>query len=195
MSKCSTAKVTVASFFTAIVLVYISKSHYQGLQAGSTPFVCLVCTQQFHKAELSNLHSVIDALKLELCEIRKSIQEAGASNRDTVQELKIQVDELRSTVTTKSETAKNAKKKSYADSVRKNAKNHSSTSSTRNCVAVKVQNGTASHIRGEPSIQRELVGGARRVWGTLRSATQSSVKNTILHLEDTSSIQVYKTKV
>ena len=74
--------------------------------------------------------------------------------------------------------------------MRKNAKNHSST---RNCVAVKVQNGTASHIRGEPSIQRELVGGARRVWGTLRSATQSSVKNTILNLakiEDTSSIQV-----
>ena len=107
----------------------ISKSHYQGLQAGSTPFLCLVCTQQLHKAELSNLHSVIDALKLELCEIvRKSIQEAGASNRDTVQELKIQVDELHSTVTTKSETAKNAKKKSYADSVRKNAKNHSSTS-------------------------------------------------------------------
>ena len=31
--------------------------------------------------------------------------------RDTVQELKIQVDELRSTVTTKSETAQNAKKK------------------------------------------------------------------------------------
>ena len=60
----------------------ISKSHYQGLQADSTPFVCLVCTQQLHKAELSNLHSVIDALKLELCEIRKSIQEAGASNRD-----------------------------------------------------------------------------------------------------------------
>ena len=115
--------------------------------------------------------------------VRKSIQEAGASNRDTVQELKIQVDELRSTVTTKSETAKNAKKKSYADSVRKNAKNHSSTSSTKNCMAVfKVQNGTASRIRGEPSIQRELVGGARRVWGTLRSATQSSVKTTILHL-------------
>ena len=87
--------------------------------------------------------------------VRKSIQEAGASNRDTVQELKIQVDELRSTVTTKSETAKNAKKKSYADSVRKNAKNHSPTSSTRNCMAVKEQNGTASHIRGEPSIQRE----------------------------------------
>ena len=35
--------------------------------------------------------------------------------RDTVQELKIQVDELRSTVTTKSETAKNAKKKSQCE--------------------------------------------------------------------------------
>ena len=47
----------------------ISKGYYQDLLTSSKPFVCLVCTQQLHKAELSNLHSEIAALKQELCDI------------------------------------------------------------------------------------------------------------------------------
>ena len=47
----------------------ISKGYYQDLLTSSKPFVCLVCTQQLHKAELSNLHSEIATLKQELCDI------------------------------------------------------------------------------------------------------------------------------
>ena len=50
----------------------ISKGYYQDLLTSSKPFICLVCTQQLHKAELSNLHSEIATLKQELCDICKS---------------------------------------------------------------------------------------------------------------------------
>ena len=44
----------------------VSKYHYLELKNSSTSFVCLICTQQLHKAEVQGLESVVAALKDEL---------------------------------------------------------------------------------------------------------------------------------
>ena len=152
----------------------ISKGHYQDLLASSTPFVCLVCTQHLHKAELSNLHSEISALKQELCEIRKSIQEAGVSNRGTVQELKTQVDELRSTMTTHSQ----------ADSSRTVATNQHSSKKSQAQRKKNLRRGDLRNAQGESAIssaarEKESVPGSRKLWGTLRATTATVVSSTI----------------
>ena len=72
-SKCSTAEVTVTRSFIAIVRAY------RKVITSFTPFVCLLCTQQLHKAELSNLHSQIAALKQELREIHSRSQTMALS--------------------------------------------------------------------------------------------------------------------
>lgn len=152
----------------------ISKGHYQDLLTSSTPFVCLVCTQQLYKAELSNLHSEIAALKQELCDIRKSIQEAGATNRGTVQELITQVDELRSTVTTQPQAA----------SPRPDATNQHSSKKSRAQRKKCLRRADLHKAQCESAVpsatrEKESVPGSRKLWGTLRAATASVVSSTI----------------
>ena len=61
----------------------ISRQHYKTLIDNSTPFVCLVCTQLLHKAEIQTLLSELEALK-SLCQALKSeCQERRAELRAT----------------------------------------------------------------------------------------------------------------
>ena len=127
-----------------------------------------------HKAELSNLHSEIAALKQELCEIRKSIQEAGASNCGTVQELKTRVDELRSTMTTQSQ----------ADSSRTVATNQHSSKKSQAQRKKSLRRADLRNAQSESAVpsstrEKESVPGSRKLWGTLRATTAAAVSSTI----------------
>ena len=81
----------------------VSKYHYLELKNSSSPFVCLICTQQLHTADVQ---SVIAALKDELNEFRTALPcllkqaapvVASPSMEDIVQELKKDVEKLQST--------------------------------------------------------------------------------------------------
>ena len=56
----------------------ISRQHYKTLTDNSTPFVCLVCTQLLHKAELQTLLSELEALKSECQELRAELRATRA---------------------------------------------------------------------------------------------------------------------
>ena len=56
----------------------ISRQHYKTLTDISTPFVCLVCTQLLHKAELQQLLSKMEVLKLECQELRAELRATRA---------------------------------------------------------------------------------------------------------------------
>ena len=45
-----------------------------------------------------------------------------------------------------------------------------------------VRSETKSHHKTKKPVQRQIVSGARRIWGTLRSVTRNTIKNTIVHL-------------
>ena len=53
----------------------ISRQHYKTLTDNSTPFVCLVCTQLLHKAEIQMLLSELEVLKTECQALKSECQE------------------------------------------------------------------------------------------------------------------------
>ena len=168
----------------------LSKSHYEELLATSTPFVCLVCTQQLHKAELKNLHEELAAVRSELCELRTALQTtvtASATNATTaIQTLETEVKELRTTVNSQAQNVLN-----YAQVLKLKSNKKSNKSSLQQLNHPKSRHN--SHVKGSESIShatkptttnniRRLctpISGARKVWGTLRSTTVSAVKNAI----------------
>ena len=104
----------------------ISRQHYKTLTDNSTPFVCLVCTQLLHKAELQTLLSELEALKSECQELRAELRATRADtsaaptpagNESTqpaaFQALKKDVEQLQATV--------EAQSKSYAAALKQGA--------------------------------------------------------------------------
>ena len=51
----------------------LPKSQYEVLTANSTPFICLVCTQRLHKAQVLVLQNELASLKSELLELHTVI--------------------------------------------------------------------------------------------------------------------------
>ena len=69
-----TAKVVASRRCIATVLVSIDTTTRSLLADDSTPFVCLVCIQMLHKAEIRSLHKEIEELKSVCQELRAELQ-------------------------------------------------------------------------------------------------------------------------
>ena len=85
----------------------VSKYRYLELKNNSSLFMCLICTQQLHKAGVQGLQNVIAVLKDELNELHTTLPclvkqaapvVASPSTEDIVQALKKEVEKLQSTV-------------------------------------------------------------------------------------------------
>ena len=132
----------------------------------ATPtFECIVCSQQTYRREIEEL-------------------------KNTIQDLRLEVRQLRDTI--KRPTSDADHKKSYADTTRSRQQKEASKNKVifqrkdKDRIRAKVgQRASCQSVSGSEhkeilsEIQRQVVSGARRVWGTLQSATLYAVRATI----------------
>ena len=178
----------------------LAKTQYEELVASSTPFVCLVCTQRLHKAEVLALQNELASLKSELVELRSTIANPSSpqlaplaehgktspsvnSHGDELRALREEVDKIAAVI--------NVEPRNYAKAA--------ATYPTRpkRGPALKRQSrpkGTPGLNRGTTTTddspskrmhaprQMEKVEGARKMWGTLRTTTSSAVSSTLAKL-------------
>ena len=184
----------------------ISRQHYKTLTDNSTPFVCLVCTQLQHNAEIQMLLSEIEVLKSECQELRAELRATRADTPATptlagnestqpaaFQVLKKDVEQLQATVEAQSKSYAAAlktggrskaqsKKKSRYDKTNRTMNNQSESSQTSS-----VKHSPSKHSSSKPKVP---VSGARKVWGTMRETSASAVIATLTKLTSMSSEQV-----
>ena len=181
----------------------VSASYFRELSSDdSTPFMCLHCQQKSHKDEISTLQSELLALKAEVTDLQAALNKACASpvgavkddnNAKTtlaaeVQQLKTAVAnlEVRSNGTQVpwNEVVRRGKHRSQNNRQRRQGQQlpPAPPSNTTRILQEPTACGNQRPERHDRDSPREVVSGARRVWGTLRSASQSTVRNTISHL-------------
>ncbi len=162
----------------------LSQHHYLELRNSSQPFVCLICSQRVHKAEVLNLQNEVAALKAALNELRTAMpplatQAAPATTPSTdeaLQALKMDVEKLQTTVSNQAAT--------YANAVSNGRHRRGNSKGTDQLIKPKQDYKTTL----PPSRQtqklhdakpRVPVKGERKVWGTLRATTVPAVTNSI----------------
>ena len=155
----------VCQFYMHRYCAGITRSHYHELCSKSTPFVCMVYSQRSQRAIIQQLQDEVTALRSELNKLREadSLETSAAAeiNKAALDALKDDVQQLKSTIHGYSTLNRHAKPP-YAK-------------------MVATTNSTETRPR-KSKRTKQLVIGARRVWGTRRSATVSVVKDTIVNL-------------
>lgn len=181
----------------------VSSSYFKELSSSSKPFVCLPCAHKTQQAVVSTLQSELAALRVEMDELRAALDRAREtpvnSNEAAITALTTEVQQLKSVVTTVknlnpsndqtggkppwNEVVRRGKRKFNAQQAKK-GRRPSSSGIPRNPPTTSATNAepriaSAGSVRGGT---RQVVSGARRVWGTLRSASNITIRNTISHL-------------
>jgi hypothetical protein len=194
----------------------VSKFHYDELADSPKPFICWLCSDSLHRAMIQNLQQEIAPLKASIsADVESSHAEIAALKKDNAA-LKTALDHKLSQLQPSNSGAQygdsHATKatKSYASVARQDQSNdprpgrnqpprRQRQNQNRNrqqlsgnvmpssCEAEVNATGSGSSTFGP----REVVRGARRVWGTLRSATCSSVKNSIIHLSKSNDSDIH----
>ena len=164
----------------------VTIKHFAELTSSSAgSFVCFFCSQKLFKAIVDQLQIQVSALNNEVSSLKGELSEAKTKLEQTV----TAVEGVRAATSSTSRTAQATT--ANATIRRKGASHHGHKQPDMQKRTGKL-NGKGSYAAtvmnkgpvGESpyNTQKIVVNGARRVWGTLRSATQTSVKNTITHL-------------
>ena len=193
--KCSICSVQLHCYCAGIPQCYFEST--------ASSFVCIACSLTASKSVVAELRSEISALKAEVTELRSALVEEKKTSQSLATEIAI----LR-----RSDGATNLSvhpNKSYASAARRNvhtrsgSDNHAPRRRPRQPQCQLHPESTAAPFQKtndagrstdndntSASTHREVVRGARRVWGTLRSATCTTVKNSISHLTNVNDFQV-----
>ena len=190
--KCTTVWLSIAVIVTVMswliqfrILLHcycagISRQHYKTLiDNNSTPFVCFVCTQLLHKAEIQTLLSELEVLKSECQELWAELQASRADTPATptpagnestqpaaFQALKKDIEQLQDTVEAQSKryavalktggrSKSQPKKKSHYDKTNRTVNNQSESSQTPSA-----KHSPPKHSFSKPKVS---VSGARKV--------------------------------
>ena len=190
--KCSVCSVQLHRYCAGI-----PQCHFEAIASN---FVCLACSLSTSKIVVAELRNEIAALKAEVIELRSALDEEKKACKTVSAEIAI----LR-----RSEPASKPTehpRRNYASAAKRSSQinagpdnrasqkrpRHAAQHRQRSENATTPPNGAGESARANAtaSLPREEVSGARRVWGTLRSATCTSVKNTISHLTSVNNFQV-----
>ena len=158
----------------------ITKKHYELLSRKSLPFVCLVCTQQLHKAEVQSLKAELEALKSELAKLQENVAVTAApSSTSTPAMFSAELQALREDV----EMVKTKMTSpSYANVVvARGNKNSPQVAQQRKTKQNPRSRDNHSQRLRNPRL-KEKIDGSRKIWGTLKSATDTTVKATLVKL-------------
>ena len=170
--------------------------HFESISAS---FICTACSLTASKTVVAELRDEISALKAELSELKSAL----AEEKRTSSSLATEIASLRCHGET-SQVSTNPER-SYASAAkrgtqsgnrapRRRPKQAHPRAHTGNAVASSQDSiaagGRTDSDQVNASAPREMVRGARRVWGTMRSATCTTVKNTLSRLTSVNSLQV-----
>ena len=194
--KCSICSVKLHRYCAGI-----PQRHYEAIASN---FVCIPCSLTASKSVVAELRSEISALKAEVTELRSALVE----EKKTSQMLATEIATSSRSDGTTNVTVRSSR--SYASAARRNvqtrsgSENHAPRRRPRQAQRRPLPENTAASIlqdsndtgrsadndTASASTRRETVSGARRVWGTLRSATCTTVKNSLSHLTNVNDFQV-----
>ena len=179
----------------------VSLRHFKHLSSSSEPFVCMLCSQQVHRATVCQLQSEVAALKAEVAELR-SVVRATPSNTDTsdtiaalaseVQQLKVAMADAPSLCLQEQNPASSLP---WNKVVRRKRKPKSAQPPKQPAQGIATKQGahgplTGGKDGGEPGVSqpprkaRVQVSGARKVWGTLKHTPVEAVSNALKTLTD-----------
>lgn len=151
----------------------VSVSCYKTLSTSSAPFVCWVCSQELHRAVVSQLQAEIAALKEEVSELRKKELNSHLDFdtrpwTDVVSrgQRKTAVSALKSKSVAQGQTVQNVGIRSQPPS--------SSRSATVNPKPPTKSRGAGQHNRPSKRIE-----GKRKIWGTMKTTSVAAVKNSL----------------
>ena len=154
----------------------VTLEQYKDITDNGKTFSCPCCYRQHQQEQISQLTSTVDALKLEIAELKGCISTLTAARNA----------EPRSYATV---TATTQRMNRPAHGRRRKLANPAKTTSSGDSSAARPTVPTDSASSpilqyGENSINREKerVEGASRIWGTVRESTANSVKNVITRL-------------
>ena len=155
----------------------VSVAHFQDLSTASAPFLCVMCYQESHGVVLEELRATVTALTDEVKELRAALQRVEVRGSDVLPSPPTKNNEPWHTATRRKKRSKkgNNAGKSEAGATAHGTKQH--TQSTN------VQRTVNQQASVNPS-KKELVPGARRIWGTMRTCTVPTVVNSITRLTD-----------
>ena len=146
------------------VCASVTEEQHARLAASEQPFLCPACCQAHNLQQIAELTSTVDALKLELEQLKQVVQK----------QIEKQPQPQRTVPNANMQASSSQGKKSYSSMARKRAK------STPNAVSgnYTAHNAPKPPDNGESST-KEKVPGARRVWGTMKSCTSGTIKGAI----------------
>ena len=177
----------------------VTKKYYCELVKSSTPFVCLHCTQQLHKAEVRALQSELQALKAEISELRATAEAAAATvtsgtavaqpmasrysltspaDSDELKAIREELDNVKTTVMAEIESLSYAAVTAKGRPRRRNQSMKAAERPARpaNPPADAPANATPK------TKEKEKVSGARKIWGTLKSTSATAVSTAVTKL-------------
>ena len=143
----------------------ITVSHYREIETCSTPFVCVVCTQQTSKAIITQLQSEVALLKKELDELKMAAATSTA--------LANPPNPSYASAARAGSGHRHYRGRGNADSNRRAAKPSGAEAATPT---------SASGESARTHTPKVKVTGARRIWGTLQECSVRSVKNALTRL-------------
>lgn len=164
----------------------VTTGHFQALNASSTPFVCQWCMLKTANAMIQQLQSEVASLKSELVEVRAEVLKKDEVNSTLVSSLKSEL----ATVKDQLSRNQNAVTASYASAVTAtrppNAHPRSRPRSNRTTPRTTKQEGQEQARRTNQNRKggkaKVKVTGARKIWGTLKACSHTTILSTISKL-------------
>ena len=142
----------------------VPRTHFASLL--SPPFVCIICSQIANESALAELKQEVTALRVEILELRTALVEA---QKKTIKPMAVEVSEIHSAIA-------ELPTHSFPDVVKKNVPRTRQSSAPRSSQPVVVRD---TRKRRLTTSGKQLVEGARRVWGTMKSCSSAVILGSI----------------
>ena len=157
----------VASVYCAGVTV----EQYKELSGSDMPFLCVTCCRSHHERQISELRAEVEALRCELSELRSQIRSRPQIPSNMAEDCS-----RGGTVSENGASGKLAEKKGR--STRHGAKRVTKLVLRDHVTEDRPRAREIAGARDKSKVKTKVVG-ARRVWGTLRACTVSTVRSVI----------------
>ena len=154
----------------------VSSEQHKLLTANTEPFFCPTCGQEHNQAQIAELKNTVEALKLELSQLKKAFSDFQdqATQPTTINSTTINSKSYAAAATTDHKTRSTKQRPTVTDVRKKSNLMHQSPKRPPDSTpsapgTVSSNNSAASNSTAQSN--RARVEGARRIWGTVKSCT------------------------
>ena len=157
----------------------VSSEQHKLLTASTEPFLFPTCGQEHNQAQIAELKNTVEALKLELSQLKKAFSDV---QDQATQPTSINSKSYAGAVATDRKTRSTKRRPTVTDAWKRSKPTHQSSKRPPNSTSsapgtAPPGNNAASNSAAQSN--RARVEGARRIWGTVKSCTVGTVKSVI----------------